>query len=189
MFFLEKCNEMDILSILYLPVAAERCPGPDPLPLAFVWSWVKDQRSSAITWYAFPLINESWAGLSDWPVAILVLPPLTCLYYPGLYSKQQVSLTLIIKLSLTAFIVATVVVPCSLLDILKACHPQRTSRTTHSKSNRKCSSFLLFPYSHLLMLLIGEGNSCPTWQEIFRLRLCWSTLWVLSITYLLPSTH
>jgi len=32
-------NEIDILSILYLPVAAVRCPGPDPLPLAFVWSW------------------------------------------------------------------------------------------------------------------------------------------------------
>ena len=88
------------------------------------------------------------------------------------------------------YIAATAVVPSgSHLDILKNPHPQRSSSTTHSRSNRECSLFASFPPSHPLMLFLGKGNSCPAWQEIFWLRLCRSTLWVLSTKHLFPSTH
>ena len=142
-------------------------------------------RSSAITWYVSLILNDT-----GWPVQFL---PLTCLYHPSLYSRQQASLSLTIKPSLTAllYIVATVVVPCgSLLHILETCHSQRTSCTTYSESNWECCLFPPFPLSHPLMLFIGKGYSCPTWQEIFWICLCRSTLWVLLLTiHLLPSTH
>lgn len=105
MFFLIKYNEIDILSKFLITCGSSALSRSISFAARFRLVMVNLQARSRDM--SFP--NKRKIGQVSRvepvdPLAILVLPPLTCLYHPGLYSRQQVSLFLTIKLSLTALL-------------------------------------------------------------------------------------